>query len=172
MRLINVKHQAALLWSIKHVQSLKGKNVEEKQAEVMRNCIKAVLLMMRNGDVRSGMGAQEANEVNEKVIEEMMKSFVAWRELLGISHEFDEKKGDLRQGLNSVIVNFPVFRKQDAGEENDIFYLEGFFKSGTHSLIIYDPVLDAFFKRENLFVGPRTADLHQMKDTSGPKLNE
>ena len=65
-----------------------------------------------------------------------------------------------------------MFDKSDLEEENDIYFLEGFFKPGTHQIIIYDPELNSFFKRENIFVAPRTIDLKQLKTNGGANFKD
>lgn len=94
MRLMNVKHQAALLWSIKHVQNIKGKKVEERQKVMLRNCIKAMQIMMKDGIVKPSTSPKEIKD-NRIVIEDMMQQFPSWREQLGITHEYDQQIGDL-----------------------------------------------------------------------------
>lgn len=170
LRMMNVKHQAALVWAIKHVRTIKGKNVEERQAKTLRNYIKAIQIIMKDGVPKRSSEEKEIAD-NRAEIEELMQHFADWREHLGMTQGFNEQIGDLEEKKNHVVINYPVFTKEGAADgENDIFYVEGFFKPGNHQIIIYDPKLDAFFKRENVMVAPRKVDLKAVKSDLGPAV--
>lgn len=138
---------------------------------MLRNCIKAMQIMMKDGIVKPSTSPKEIKD-NRIVIEDMMQQFPSWREQLGITHEYDQQIGDLELKKKQVIINYPVFDKNHASDENDIFFLEGFFKPGTHEIIIYDPELDTFFKRDNIFVPPRNIDLKLLKSDQGAALQD
>ena len=167
MRMVNVKHQAALLWALRKIKAMKGKNVEERKEKEMRKYIKAVQILMKDGVTNRHVAPREIKD-NQQAIQELMKHFAGWRDHLGITQGFDEETKDIAEKKNQIIINYPVFQDGDLSSENDLYMVQGFFKPGCHRIIIYDPERDCFFKRENILVSPRQVDVKCLKQELSP----
>ena len=59
---------------------------------------------------------------------------------------------------SELVVNPPRFDRS-AQDENDIYVFSGYFEPKCHWVGIYDPVLDKYLKKKNIYVYPRTIDL-------------
>lgn len=51
--------------------------------------------------------------------------------------------------------------------DDGIFIYSGFIKPGKHNIVIYDPVLKAYYKLDNLIVEPRSKSIKLGRTADG-----